>query len=320
MIVVAAAITAAIPPAAAQEWPTRPVSLVVPFAAGGPMDTIGRILASQMSDVVGQQVFVENVGGAGGMTGSARVAKAAPDGYQLVLGNFGTHAANQALYKSPLYNAAVDFTPVTLVAEVPFVLVVRKDFPAANLRDFIAQAKSNSSKLQFGSGGSGSATHIACALLNSAIGATITHIPYRGGGPAMQDLMAGRIDYQCLDLPAAFPQIESGSVRAIALLSSDRAPLLPALPTAREQGLADFGVTNWSALFLPPGTPGNTVDKVRRAALAALNTPTVRDRLKDVGATVVAADRQGPQYLASFLASEIERWAALIKRSGLSAE
>ncbi len=136
----------------------------------------------------------------------------------------------------------------------------------------------------------------------------------------MQDLMAGRIDYQCLDLPAAFPQIESGSVRAIALLSSDRAPLLPALPTAREQGLADFGVTNWSALFLPPGTPGNIVDKVRSAALAALKTPSVRDRLKDVGATVVAADRQGPQYLASFVASEIERWAALIRGSGLSAE
>jgi tripartite-type tricarboxylate transporter receptor subunit TctC len=199
LVAAVAALVAATVPAMPQDWPSRPVSMVVPFAAGGPMDVVGRILALRMSEVLRQQVVVENIGGAGGMTGSARVAKAAPDGYQFLLGNLGTHAASQTFYKNPLYNAAGDFAPVALIAEIPFVLIARKDLPVGNLQEFIAYAKANQTKMQYGSGGSGSATHLACVLLNAAIGVNITHIPYRGGGPAMQDLIAGRIDYQCLD-------------------------------------------------------------------------------------------------------------------------
>src|SRR5262245_47570128 len=178
VIFAAATVIATAAPAATQDWPTRPVTLVVPFAAGGPMDTVGRILALRISENLRQQVVVENVGGAGGMTGSARVAKAAPDGYQFLLGNLGTHAASQTFYKNPLYNAVTDFAPVALIAEIPFVLVARKDFPASNLPEFIAHARTNHATMQFGSGGSGSATHLACVLLNTAIGVNVTHVPY----------------------------------------------------------------------------------------------------------------------------------------------
>src|SRR5690242_3554411 len=172
--------------ATAQDWPTRPLSMVVPFAAGSASDTVGRILAARLSELLGQQVVVENVGGAGGMTGAARVAKAAPDGYQFVLGNIGTHAHSQTLYKAPLYNAASNFAPVALVAELPLVLIARKDLPARNLQEFMAYARANQAKMQYGSGGAGSATHISCVLLNAAIGIDVTHVPYRGGGPALQ--------------------------------------------------------------------------------------------------------------------------------------
>src|SRR5499425_130841 len=219
--------------AQSQEWPTRPVTMVVPFSAGGPADTVGRILASSLSELLGQQVIIENVGGSGGMTGSARVAKAAPDGYQFVLGNMGTHAANQTFYKTPLYNAATDFAPVMLIAQTPLVLLARKDLPANALPDFIAYGKANQASMQFGSGGVGSASHLACVLLNAAIGINVTHVPYRGAAPAMQDLIAGRIDYQCPDTPIAIPQIERavlsirGRIRPSARPTRQLSPLLP---------------------------------------------------------------------------------------------
>src|SRR5262245_12470915 len=191
--------------AQSQEWPTRPITMVVPFAAGGPADTVGRILAPGLSELLGQQVIIENVGGSGGMTGSYRVAKAAPDGYQFVLGNLGTHAANQTFYKTPLYNAATDFAPVMLIAQTPLVLLARKDLPADSLRGFIAYAKANQASMQYGSDGAGSASYLACVLVNAAISINVTHVPYRGAAPAMQDLI-GRIDYQCPDTPIAIPQ------------------------------------------------------------------------------------------------------------------
>ena len=205
----------------AQSWPTRPMTMVVPFAAGGPMDTVGRILAPRLGELLGQQVVIENVGGAGGMTGSARVAKATPDGYQFVLGNVGTHAVSQTLSKNPLYNAVTDFTPVALVADLSLVLVARKDLPASSLAEFIAYVRANQEKLQFASAGAGSATHLGCVLINAAIGVNVTHVPYRGGAPAMQDLVAGRIDYMCIDTPVAVPQIESGTIKGIAILARD---------------------------------------------------------------------------------------------------
>jgi tripartite-type tricarboxylate transporter receptor subunit TctC len=319
-IAAAAALVAATSTAAPQDWPTRPMTMVVPFAAGGPMDTIGRILALRLSEVLRQQVVVENVGGAGGMTGAARVAKAAPDGYQFVLGNLGTHAASQTFYKNPLYNAAADFSPVGLIAEVPFVLVTRKDLPAANLPEFAAHAKANQANMQYGSGGSGSATHLACVLLNTALGIAVTHVPYRGGGPAMQDLIAGRIDYQCLDTSLAIPQIESGAIKGIAILSRERSPVLPSLASVHEQGIRDFDATNWSALFLPKGAPGAVVQRLHQAMTATIETPGVQERLKELGGTVVAAGRRSPDYLQTFVAAEVAKWAAPIKASGAAVE
>jgi tripartite-type tricarboxylate transporter receptor subunit TctC len=306
--------------AAAQEWPVRPITLVVPFAAGGPIDTIGRILATRLSELLGQQMIVENIGGAGGMTGTARVAKAAPDGYQVVLGNVGTHAGNQTLYKNPPYNAATDFAPVILVVELPLVLVARKDLPADDLPGFIAHAKANQATMQFGSGGAGSATHLACTLFNAAAGIDVTHVPYRGGAPAMQDLIASRIDYLCVDTPVALPQIESRTVKPIAVLTRGRSLSLPALASAHEQGLADFAASNWAGLFLPKSTPAAIIAKLHDATVAAMETPTVQGQMKKVGADLVAPERRSPAYLQSFVATEIEKWAGPIKASGLRAE
>jgi tripartite-type tricarboxylate transporter receptor subunit TctC len=307
-------------PATAQDWPVRPVTLVVPFAAGGPIDSIGRILAAPLSERLGQQMIVENVGGAGGMTGTARVAKAAPDGYQIVLGNVGTHAGNQTIYRHPLYNAATDFAPVILVVELPLVLVARRNFPADDLAGFTAYAKANQATMQFGSGGAGSATHLACALLNAAAGLDVTHVPYRGGAPAMQDLIAGRIDYLCVDTPVALPQIESGTVKPIAVLTRGRSPSLPTLASAHEQGVAGFAASNWAGLFLPKGTPAPIIGKLHDAAVAAMETPSVQAQMKNVGADLVGPDRRSSGYLQSFVESEIEKWAGPIKASGLHAD
>jgi tripartite-type tricarboxylate transporter receptor subunit TctC len=315
-----AAILLCLAPAVAQDWPVRPVTLVVPFAAGGPIDTIGRILATRLAELLGQQVIVENVGGAGGMTGTARVAKATPDGYQVVLGNVGTHAGNQTLYRHPLYNAATDFAPVILVVELPLVLVARKDLPADDLPGFLAYAKANQATMQFGSGGAGSATHLACALLNAAAGIEVTHVPYRGGAPAMQDLIAGRIDYLCVDTPVALPQIESKTVKPIAVLTRGRSPSLPALAPAHEQGLADFAATNWAGLFLPKDTPAPIIAKLHDATVAAMETPSVQAQMKKVGADLVAPERRSPAHLQRFVETEIEKWAGPIKASGLRAD
>src|SRR5229473_138302 len=307
-------------PAAAQDWPSRPVTMVVPFAAGGPMDTVGRILGGRLGEVLGQQVVVENVGGAGGMTGAARVAKATPDGYQFVLGNIGTHAHSQTLYKNPLYNAAADFSPVVLIAELPQVLIARKDLPARNLQDFIAYARQHQAKMQYGSGGAGSATHISCVLLNAAIGINVTHVPYRGGGPALQDLVAGRIDYQCLDAPIAMPQIEAGAVKAIAVPTRERSAVLPTLASAHEQGLTDFAAANWCAIFLPERTPAPIVGKLHDAVVATMETPAVRTRMTEIGADLVAPERRSPDYLAGFVRGEIAKWAAPIRASGVQVD
>jgi tripartite-type tricarboxylate transporter receptor subunit TctC len=306
--------------AAAQDWPTRPLTMIVPLAAGSGIDVLGRILAPRLSEILGQQVIVENVSGAGGMTGASRVARAVPDGYQFLLGGTGTHAQNQTLYKHQLYNAATDFAPVALVAEQPIVLIARNEIPANNLKEFIAYAKANQGKMQYGSAGAGSAAHLACVLLNAAIGVDVTHIPYRGGGPAMQDLIAGRIDYQCPLIAIAIQQIEGKTVKPITILSRNRSPSLPDLASAHEQGLINFDASNWSGFFLPRDTPKAIVQKLHDATVASMNTPVVQARLKEIGADLVTPERTSPAYLQRFVESEIEKWAAPIKASGVTGE
>jgi tripartite-type tricarboxylate transporter receptor subunit TctC len=303
-------------PARAQDWPTRPLTMIVPFAAGGPVDVLGRIVAQHLSEVAGRQVVVENVTGAGGMTGALRVAQGEADGHLLVLGSIGTHALNQTLYKKPLYNAATDFAPVALIADVPLVLIARKDFPADDLAAFVSYAKANHAKMQYGSGGTGTSAHIGCVLLNQAMGVDVTHIPYRGGGPAMADMMAGRIDYLCNIASTAVPAIENKSVKAIATMSRERAAVLPDLATAHEQGLRDFDAYTWNAIFLPKATPPAIVNKLNAALVQVMNRPAFQERLQKLGLVVAAPERRSPDYLRQFVEAEIEKWAAPITASG----
>jgi len=317
---VLAALAGVAAPAAAQDFPSRPVTMIIPFAAGGPTDVLGRIVGARMSEVLGQQVVIENVGGAGGMTGAARVAQSAPDGYTIGLGTVGTHAQGQSLYKKPLYNAATDFTPVALIAEVPIVLIARKDFPAANLKEFVDYSKKNQDKMTFGSAGAGSATHLACVILDVAMGTHITHVPYRGTGPAMQDLQAGRIDYLCEIVTTAKAQIDGNTVKAIALMNSTRSPALPNVPTTVEQGVANAEAYTWNAIFLPKNAPDAIVKKLNDAALQAMHSALVKERLEGLGAQIVPDDRATPAYLGNFVKSEIEKWAGPIKASGATAD
>jgi len=316
--IAAAALLALTASAGAQDFPNRTMTMVIPFAAGGPTDLLGRVIAQRMGEILKQTVVVENVGGAGGMTGSKRVADAKADGYTFVLGTVGTHAQGQTLYKHPLYNASTDFAPVALIAEVPIVLIVRKDLPVNNLQEFVAYAKANQAKMQFGSAGAGSATHLGCVVLNTAMGTPgITHVPYKGTGPAMQDLIGGRIDYLCEIISTAKPQIDGGNVKAIAIMTKTRSSVEPKVPTTVEQGL-DVQAYTWNAVFLPKGTPEAVVNKLNAAIVQAMNTPAVRERLEGFGAQVVSDDRATPAYLGQFVKSEIEKWAAPIKASGVS--
>jgi len=315
-----AAAAAAPMAASAQDWPTRPVTLVVSYPAGASDDVLARILAPRLSELLGQQVIVENVGGAGGMIGVSRVAKAAPDGYQFVLGGLGTFAAIQTLHPKPLYNSATDFEPVALIVEQPVVLVVRKDLPVGNLREFIAYAKANHAGMQFGSAGIGSFSQLVAELLHSAIGVSTTHVPFRSAALAMQEVIAGRIDYLCPIASVALPPVESNQVKAIAMLSKNGSPVLPKLATAHEQGLANFDAYFWDGVFLPKRTPPPIVQRLHAATVAAIDTPAVQDRLKDIGATVVSSQRRSPDYLQSFVVGEIAKWGAAIRAANIKME
>jgi len=307
-------------PVQAEVFPTRPMIMVIPFAAGGPTDILGRLVAARMSELLGQQVIVENVNGAGGMTGSARVANATPDGYEFVLATVGTHAQGQTLYKHPLYNAVTDFTPVILIANVPLVLIARKDLPVNNFREFVPYVKANQDKTQFGSAGTGSATHLGCVLMNYIIGVNVTHVPYRGTGPALQDLEGGRIDYICDIITTAKPPIDGDTVKGLAIFDTKRSPALPNVPTAAEQGTPDLVAYTWNAIFLPKNTPQPIVKKLHDAALAAMHTPAVYDRLTGLGAEIVADTDATPEHLGELVKSEIAKWAGPIKASGVTVE
>jgi tripartite-type tricarboxylate transporter receptor subunit TctC len=305
---------------AQESWPSRPLTMVVPFAAGGPVDLLGRIVGQYLGAQLGVPVVIENFPGAGGMPGSQRVARANPDGHTFLLGSIGTHALNQSLYKRPLYNAATDFSPVALIAQVPLVLITRTDFPARDLAQFIAYAKAQQAHLQFGSAGAGTSTHIGCVLLNQVIGIDVIHVPYRGGEAALLDLVGRRLDYMCSILSTAAQPIRDKPVQAIAMLSRARSPVMPGLPTAHEQGLTGFDIYSWNAVFLPKATPPEIVGKLNAALGKVMDDPAVRAKLADLGLYVVDPGERSPGYLADFVRREIDKWAAPIRLSGATGE
>ncbi len=305
----------------AQDWPTRPVTMIVPYAAGGPVDAVGRIMAAGLSEALGQQVIVENVAGAGGMTGANRVAKGAPDGYTFLLGGHATLTLVPAINgKKTLYHPINDFTHVVAFADSSRILVTRQDFPANTLAEFAAYARQNQDKMQFGSAGAGTGMHVCALMLDHAMGTKITHVPYRGSAQALQDLLAGRIDYICDQISTAVSQIRAGNVKAIAMMSPNRAAVLPELATAQEQGLPDIDCGTWSSFAFPKGTPEAIARRLADATNKALSSAMVRDRLEAVGVEIMPPERRTREHLAKILPGAIEKSAEVVKAGGLTSD
>jgi tripartite-type tricarboxylate transporter receptor subunit TctC len=303
--------------AQAEEWPTRYVTMVVPFAAGSSSDAVGRIIGARLSELLGQQIVVENAGGAGGTIGTTRVVKARPDGYTFSLGSLDTLALAQSLYRKPAYNALTDLTPVALVGDMSLYLVIRNGIPATNLQQFVAYAKENGGKMQFGSSGLGSSSHLTCSQFSRLVNPKIAQVAYRGAGPALQDLIAGQIDFFCSLAAAAMPHIQNKLLRPIAVLGKERSPFLPDLPTAREQGVEMIDSYAWTAIAFPKGVSPEIVDKLAKAISDALDTPSVQQRMKNVAVVPAAKERRSPAYLKALMETEVARWATIIKSSGV---
>jgi len=306
--------------AAAQDWPKRPITLIVPFAPGGGIDASARMQALAIGEFLGQTIVVENVGAAAGTIGSGRVAKAAPDGYTLLIGNSGTHVYSQSLYKRKPYDSLTDFEPIGMVTESPRLLVARKGLPVNNLQELIATMKANQAKMQYSSAGVGSGTHLPCALLNHTLGVNITMVPYRGEGPALQDVIADRIDYMCTTIQSGAVQARQGTVKGIAVMAPKRAAIIPDLATTGEQGLAGVEATVWNGFFFPKGTPKPIIDKMHQAIERMIARPDIRQKLEALGLEVLPAEKRTPAYLAQFLKQDIARWGAVIKAAGISVD
>jgi tripartite-type tricarboxylate transporter receptor subunit TctC len=305
---------------AQQPYPTRPITVVVPFTAGGPTDVLARILGQHMSQTLGQQIVVENVGGGGGSLGAARVAKAAPDGYTLVMGNLGSHAASVGLYKNLSYDPRIDFEPVMLVATTPMVLVVRKNLQIATLKDFTAYAKANPHKVTFGSAGTGSISHLTYLLYTHLTKTEIQHVPYRGLSQSVNDLLSGQIDMMFDQVVSATPHILSGGVKPIAVTAPSRAAGIPNVPTSIEAGLPELQTIAWTALFAPKGTPKPIVERVNAALDKAMRDETIAKRLADLGADLPASTERTPDALGKLVRSEIDKWVPLIHAAGAVGE
>ncbi len=299
--------------ARAQDYPTRPVTIIVPFAAGGPADITGRIVADIFTRHLGQNFVVENVGGAGGTTGALRAARAAADGYTILSGHLGTNALAPAFYPNLSYDPQKDFEPIGLTAEYPELLVVRKDFPANNLKEFVDYAKSNSDKLNVGHAGLGSVSYIGCLLLHAAIGIKPTMIPFTGTAPVLNAMLAGQIDYECDPVLGTLGQVRAGSVKALAIAARKRSPLLPDVPTSHEQGLPEFDIAPFYAVFVPSGTPQAVVGKLADALNKGLNEESVQKRLADLGADGIEPGRRGPKALADLVKSEAARLMPILR-------
>jgi len=305
--------------ASAQVYPSRPVTMVVPFPAGGSTDTIGRVLAEGMRAPLGQTVVIENIGGASGNLGVGKVARAAPDGYTLSLGSWPTHVLNAAIFKLP-YDPLADFEPVTLVAAQPLFIIARKTMPAKDLKEFIAWLKADPGKATQGTAGAGGASHVAGVFFQKASDTRFQSVPYRGSAPAMQDLLAGQIDMM-LDLAASCgPQVRAGNVKAYAVTSKNRSPAAPDVPTVDEAGLPGFYVSSWHAIWVPKGTPQDVIGKLNAAAVAALADPLVRKRLADFGQEIFPREQQTPDALRAYHKAQIEQWWPIVQAAGIKSQ
>jgi tripartite-type tricarboxylate transporter receptor subunit TctC len=305
----------------AQDWPSaRVITMIIPFAPGGGVDASGRIQAQRMGELLGQTIVVENVGAAAGTVGSARVAKSAPDGYTLLMGNSGTHAFSQGLRKNPPYNSVTDFAPVGLVTESPRILLARKDLPVNNLQEFVKYVKANQAKMQFGSAGVGSGTHLPCELLNATLGVKVTHVPYKGAAPVMQDLIGGRIDYFCDTIQTGAAQAKAGTVKGLAVMAPRRVPIIAELATTGEQGLAGVEATVWNGFFFPKGTPDAIIRRMNKAMNTMIEEPAMRKRLEELGLEILPPEQRTPEYLAKYLAQDVERWKKVIVSAGIPVE
>ncbi|WKA31142.1 Bug family tripartite tricarboxylate transporter substrate binding protein [Bradyrhizobium roseum] len=297
----------------AQDYPTRTATVIVPFAAGGPADITGRIVADIFSRYLGQKFVVENVVGAGGTTGAIRAARAPADGYTILSGHLGTNALAPAFYPNLAYDPQKDFAPVGLTAEYPEVLAVRKEFPANNLKEFVAYAKANPEKLNVGHAGLGSVSYIGCLLLHSALGIKPTMIPFTGTAPVLNAMLAGQVDYECDPVLGTLSQVQAGNIKALAVAAKKRSPLLPDVPTSHEQGLPEFDIAPFYAVFVPTGTPQPIVDKLVDALNRGLNEDAVKKRLAELGAESAEQDRRGPKALTELIKAETARLMPILK-------
>jgi tripartite-type tricarboxylate transporter receptor subunit TctC len=304
-------------PAAAQtDYPRRAITLIVPFAAGGPTDIIARIVGEHMSRTFGQPVIIENMVGAGGTTASTRAARANPDGYTIEMGHMGTHAASVALYPNLAYKPDADFAPIGLVAGTPVLILGKKDFPPNDLKEFVTYVKANVDKLNMAHAGVGSVSFTTCLLLNSILGVKPTSIPFNGTGPALTALIAGQVDYMCDQIVNVVQQVQAGQIKAYAVGTAERSPVLPNVPTSKEGGLPEFQAQAWNALFAPKDTPQPILDQLTDALDKALDDEQTRKRLLELGSVLPAKTGRGQQALAALVKSEIARWTPIIKAAG----
>ena len=297
-------------------YPERPITMIVPFAAGGPTDVTARIVGEHMSRTLGQQIIIENVAGAGGTTGISRAAASTADGYTIMMGHMGTHGAAPAVYPNLKYNPTRDFEPIGLAAGTPILIVAKKDFPANDLKAFVAHVKANGSKLNEAHAGVGSVSHTTCTLLHSLLGVQPNRVAYRGTGPALNDLVAGQVDYMCDQIVNLTPQIQGGTIKAFAIATAERNPALPNVPTTKEAGLPEFQVSAWNAIFAPKGTPKDVVTRLNDALVKALDDANTRKRLLDLGGDVPDRAGRSPEALSKLVQTEVARWASVFKQVG----
>ncbi len=312
-IAAVAALSLSVAAFAAETYPSRTITMVVPYPAGGPSDVVARIMADGMSRVLGQSIIVENVGGAGGTIGTARVAAAEPDGYTILGASMGSHVAAPAFYPNLKYDSTKDFAPIGLTAHAPAAIIARKDFPASDLKEFIAYLKQNGDKVKQAHGGIGSSSHMACLLFTAQLGVKPALVAYRGTGPALNDVIGGHVDFFCEQIVSVAPSVKGGTVKAFAISALEPSPALPGVPPAKDAGAPDYQMSIWSAIFAPKGTPKEAVGKLADALDKTLDDPAVQQRLVALGGIVPPKQERGPGKLEELLTSEIKRWAPILK-------